>query len=121
MRLIDADNLARVFTKDPFKVWVANSIIKEIECEPTMDLPPARDSRHDLIKWISVNDVLPEPYKAVLGYTPYHNNIWAVTMHEDGRWYIWAPVSRLYDPDWDGQITYWMPMPEPPKEVDDAR
>jgi hypothetical protein len=66
--------------------------------------------------WISVKDRLPEMYKAVLGYAPYHNNVWAVTMRENGEWYIWSPVSRRYDPDFEGPITHWMPMPEPPKE-----
>ena len=66
--------------------------------------------------WISVKDRLPEMYKAVLGYAPYHNNVWAVTMRENGEWYIWSPVSRRYDPDFEGPITHWMPMPEPPEK-----
>lgn len=66
--------------------------------------------------WISVKERLPEMYKAVLGYAPYHKNVWAVTMRENGEWYIWSPLSRRYDPDFEGPITHWMPMPEPPKE-----
>lgn len=67
--------------------------------------------------WISVKDRLPETRHAVLVYTPHYKNIWAVSMHEDGNWYIWSPGSRvLLDPDWHGQITHWMPLPEPPKE-----
>ena len=68
-------------------------------------------------KWISVKDRLPETRHAVLVYTPYHKNIWAASMHEDGNWYIWSPGSRvLLDPDWHGPITHWMALPESPKE-----
>lgn len=67
--------------------------------------------------WISVKDRLPEMYKAVLGYAPYHNNIWAVTIHENGECYLWSWLRQIkrYDPDWEGPITHWMPLPEPPK------
>lgn len=67
--------------------------------------------------WISVKDRMPETRHAVLVYTPYHKNIWAASMHEDGNWYIWSPGSRvLLDPDWHGPITHWMPLPEPPEK-----
>lgn len=66
--------------------------------------------------WISVKDRLPEVRHAVLGYTPFYKNIWAVTMHEDGCWYFWYPGTSEYDQDWYGPITHWMPLPEPPKE-----
>lgn len=66
--------------------------------------------------WISVKDRMPESRHAVLVYTPHYKNIWAVSMHEDGNWYIWSPNGRvLLDPDWHGPITHWMPFPEPPK------
>lgn len=68
-------------------------------------------------EWVSVKDRLPGTRHAVLAYTPHHKNIWAVSMHEDGNWYIWSPGNRvLVDPDWYGPITHWMPLPEPPKE-----
>ena len=68
-------------------------------------------------QWVSVKDRLPETRHAVLVYTPHHKNIWAASMHEDGNWYIWTPGGRaLLDPDWYGPITYWMPLPEPPKK-----
>lgn len=68
-------------------------------------------------QWISVKDRLPETRHAVLVYTPYHKNIWAASMHEDGNWYIWSPCGREYlDSDWYGPITHWMPLPEPPEE-----
>lgn len=70
--------------------------------------------------WISVKDRLPEIRHAVLGYTPFHENIWAITLHEDGCWYFWHPGTSKYDPDWYGPITHWMPMPEKPKEEENA-
>ena len=69
----------------------------------------------DPTPWISVNDRLPEKRKAVLAYAPRYNNIWAVVLKDNG-WHIWAPVGSKYDPDWDGPITHWMPLPKPPEE-----
>lgn len=70
-------------------------------------------------EWISVKDRLPEVRHAVLGYAPFHKNIWAVTMHEDGCWYFWYPGTSKYDPDWYGPITHWMPLPST-EGLDDA-
>lgn len=67
-------------------------------------------------KWISVEDRLPEIRHAVLAYSPFHKHIWAVSMHEDGEWYYWIPSTEKYDPDWQGPITHWMPMPEIPDD-----
>ena len=67
-------------------------------------------------KWISVEDRLPEIRHAVLAYSPFHKNIWAVSMHEDREWHYWIPSTKKYDPDWEGPITHWMPMPEMPDE-----
>lgn len=104
MRLIDADAL---LNNTILNVFHAPYITKmDVQSAPTIS------------GWISVKDgTPPEMYKAVLGYAPYHNNIWAVTMRENGEWYIWSPQSKRYDPDWEGPITHWMPMPEPPEEV----
>lgn len=70
----------------------------------------------DPTPWISVNDRLPEKRKAVLAYAPRYNNIWTVVLKDNG-WHILAPVGSKYDPDWDGPITHWMPLPKPPEEV----
>jgi hypothetical protein len=71
-------------------------------------------------EWISVNDRLPEMHHVVLAFSPHHNNIWALSLHEDGFWYYWMDVTRRYDPLWMGPITRWMPLPEPPKEDNDG-
>lgn len=110
MRLIDADALVK--RTEEFKCdWN--------EKTAPYSLNHAYDSFIDIIDeqptvggWISVNDRLPELHIAVLGYAPYRKNIWAVTMHDDQSWYIWQPsLSKKYEPEWDGPITHWMPLP----------
>lgn len=68
-------------------------------------------------QWISVEDRMPELRKAVLVYAPLYKNIWAVTLHEDGNWYYWSPITRMYKPEFEGPITHWMQLPEPPEGV----
>lgn len=81
---------------------------------------PAKDTNVPS-EWIRVEERLPETRHAVLVYTPYHKNIWAASMHEDGNWYIWSPGGKvLLDPDWNGPITHWMPLPEPPEVKQDG-
>lgn len=82
-------------------------------------------------EWISVKDRLPEIYdkdpdwsKTVLFYTIQGH------MHSGYR-YKGKPQTSFYDDDWsapywldesenlsfeEDEVTYWMPMPEPPKE-----
>ena len=67
-------------------------------------------------KWIPVTERLPEVRNAVLCYSPHHKNIWALSLHEDGEWYYWIPMYQKYNPDFEGPITHWMPLPEHPKE-----
>ena len=66
--------------------------------------------------WIPVTERLPELRHAVLCYSPHHKNIWALSLHEDGEWYYWIPMYEKYNPDFEGPITHWMALPEPPKE-----
>lgn len=66
-------------------------------------------------KWIPVTERLPEVRHAVLCYSPYHSNIWALSLHEDGEWYYWIPKYEKYSPDFEGPVTHWMSLPEPPK------
>ena len=64
-------------------------------------------------KWISVEERLPKQYVSVLVYMS--DKYPGPTVHEgylmpDG---IWDAAHYLRNP---GEVTYWMPMPEPPKE-----
>ena len=99
MRLIDANALMEYCNNLKDKTIDANDIAR---------FPTA-------VGWISVKDRMPEIRRAVLGRSPQYNNIWAVTVHDDG-WYFWIPSHMKYEPDWYGPITHWMPIPEPPKE-----
>lgn len=57
-------------------------------------------------EWISVKDRLPEEKTRVLVFVP-HSSIKIDTDRIVGR--IWVR--------WNGHITHWMPLPEPPKEA----
>ncbi len=66
-----------------------------------------------MTEWISVKDGLPEPYVSVLCYMP--NEMPCTTVHEGfvtnkGIWH-----SNYYDRKPD-EVTYWMPLPQPPEE-----
>lgn len=62
-------------------------------------------------KWISVKDRLPEEGETVLCY--YESDLMGVCtrLHE-----IWEDSYGYWESD--DAITHWMPMPEPPKEVE---
>lgn len=65
-------------------------------------------------QWIPVSERLPEEYKAVLAYSAKFNNIWAVSLHRDGHWYIWHPYRNdKYEELVYGELIAWMPLPEP--------
>ena len=57
-------------------------------------------------EWISVKDRLPEEKTRVLVFVT-HSSIKIDTDRIVGR--IWVR--------WNGHITHWMPLPEPPKEA----
>jgi Protein of unknown function (DUF551). len=64
--------------------------------------------------WISVNDSTPRAFTSVLVYMP--SEAPCPTVHEgfisrDGDW-----MSHGFRRD-DGEVTHWMPMPEPTKEM----
>lgn len=66
-------------------------------------------------QWIPCSERLPEDNKAVLGYAPKYNNIWAVHMTANGEWMVWMPgVSTRYNEDFNGEIVKWMPLPPSP-------
>lgn len=62
-------------------------------------------------KWISVDERLPEEGETVLCY--YESDLMGVCtrLHE-----IWEDSYGYWESD--DAITHWMPMPEPPKEVE---
>lgn len=68
-------------------------------------------------EWISVDDSLPEP------------NVNVLTIDEDNyqETAILYPASMILTYTWrrtglehmKGEVTHWMPLPEPPKDQDD--
>lgn len=64
-----------------------------------------------MVSWVSVNDLIPEAFESVLLYMP--NEAPLPTVHEgyyaNGDWYWYA--GKLDK----GEVTYWAPMPEGPK------
>lgn len=68
------------------------------------------------MRWISVDDMLPEVGVRVLAYSTY--GIYPMMLGEIRSRQYW------YDDDWDvyrsEEVTHWMPLPKPPKEVEDA-
>jgi len=114
MRLIDADALTKEIEDFNCKDCNHYNYVRCRAC-PIDDAVTYIDEAPTVGEWVSVNDRLPEKRKAVLAYAPRYNNIWAVVLIDNG-WNIWAPVGTKYDPDWDGPITHWMPLPEPPEE-----
>lgn len=79
--------------------WDTIGVLELIYRQPSVD--PHKHGR-----WISVKDRLPEEKTRVLVFVP-HSSIKIDTDRIVGR--IWVR--------WNGHITYWMPLPEPPKEA----
>lgn len=73
--------------------------------------------------WISIKDRWPEPKQDVLAILDSHNDSYSGSMrvlrfspfdYLDGH----GPYPEFSMPGFGGlTITYWMPLPEPPKEV----
>lgn len=77
---------------------------------------PGEVANHPEPQWIPVERGLPEPRTAVLGYAPKYGNIFAVYYDSVYGWHIWSPTRDEYFPNSQGEITAWMPLPEPYKE-----
>ena len=64
-------------------------------------------------EWISVDDRLPEYFKAVLIYCPTDKNVYEVYLETHGLWRFFDySAGKIIDEP----VTHWMPIPEPPKE-----
>ena len=63
-------------------------------------------------RWISVKDRLPEPGERVLVCI---GAVFEAFIDDAGKWqrYYSAPLNEVL-----GEPTHWMPLPEPPKEVE---
>ncbi len=79
-----------------------------IKNAPTLDVAPAIDVGP---KWISVKDKLPERYKRVL--VAFKNGMVTISMRTFEQYT--GVFGFLFESNY-GPATYWMPLPEPPKE-----
>ena len=108
MRLIDADALMEELERevelaDDWKT--AHEIANCVKYAPTVS------------GWISVKDRKPEASGIYLTWCTYHDikrGFYRLSEYcaENGGWYDW--ISRDYG---ESYVRYWMPLPEPPKEV----
>jgi hypothetical protein len=60
------------------------------------------------MKWINVNDILPEVDENVLYYSKKNNEVWLASIDSSGIW--WVDEFGKFD-----EIDFWMPLPKPPK------
>ena len=65
-------------------------------------------------EWISVTEMLPEPFVSVLAFIPSEEHL--PTVHESyiaehSAWVCILTAERYKT----GEVTHWMPMPKPPK------
>ena len=59
-------------------------------------------------RWIPVEERLPEPHHHVIGWQPGFARTAEVWIGSSGQW-----IGGDFEPA--GDITHWMPLPEPPK------
>ena len=69
-------------------------------------------------KWISVKDRLPEVYGTYLTFTQCPKGNWIETNIYEHREERWEHDCGYHTEDVTDWITHWMPLPEPPKEVE---
>ena len=108
MRSIDADALINYCNNQKDKTIDANDIARF----PTTS------------GWISVNDRLPDTYKAVITYDKYNGiketGLLKASPYVSGvkeNWVLRASPCISWSQGF--HVTHWMPMPEPPKEVEE--
>lgn len=64
-------------------------------------------------EWISVKDRLPKPYERVLTYRKDYAIDTETYKGKFGKNIMWSWDVEAMTP-----VTHWMPLPEPPKEVE---
>lgn len=112
MRLIDADVIV-----EEICMGQCRRHHKDCDCDCEMVSPITNAQRIDVepvMKWISVKDRLPEDeYEClVIDKSGYYWIGWF--KGDEERWVIDGTICG------DGYVTHWIPLPEPPKEDNDA-
>lgn len=79
--------------------YVVKNIREAVEQLPAADVNPVR--------WIAVEEQLPETYKLVLALTESGHHVLAALYENFGAWFeLWAGTKV--------NVTHWMSLPEPP-------
>ena len=105
MRPIDADALKEKFDDDGHLSYYIEQYIDESQ---TIDVVPAEQG-----KWISVKDRLPQRWKRVLvAAGDFAVDVYEAYIDSKGEWMRFNSPIRADI----GYPTYWIPLPEPPKE-----
>lgn len=114
MRMIDADalqikiaSLSRLARSDAQKSLMGR-VLYIIDQMPTITMP----------QWISVEDRLPEKREEVLIYLPEYDSVETASLFTIPSLNLkeWTQDEDAFVFD---EVSHWMPLPEPPKEVRD--
>ena len=139
MRMIDADKLVdMLYDSEYTTLCPLDEVCGVIDACPTAEFAPVQNGElRDAAErdWISVEDRLPEEHESIFAKA-YGTKHWADGMFrtisadvlacvafDDGR--KTTMTLRTHDGAWAlssihrGHVTHWMPLPEPPKEVEE--
>lgn len=116
---VTKDNLYRVISRIKYKPDIVvdnttcNIIIEAIYAMPKADIQP--------VKWISVDDRLPETDERVFVYIPRPDNHYNIEIayiseeNDDYLYWVLRDKSQFYSTRFH-YISHWMPLPEPPQD-----
>jgi hypothetical protein len=116
-RLVDADKLTVKMKTRKWMIGRASDPDCLVFDAPT--IVPAEEGR-TMADWISVKDRLPEIWVKVLSFQPTfdedcHGMIRGAVYIGNGKWRETEHHEMMELP-----VTHWLPLPEPPKEVEDG-
>lgn len=95
--------------EDKLKINMERQWPEPKDGEPRLHIKEPGNSPVTPDGWIPVSERMPEPYEYVL-VTDGFDGCEVMRVNTDG---YWGPAKSLYP----GGITHWMPLPEPPQEV----
>lgn len=130
MRLIDADVISFPYSEDAgteeqIMDWIEECGLSDEEDKAKMLCWKVIEGFRNVVKtaptipapqWISVEDRLPEEQKEVLIYLPEYDSVEMASLFTIPSMNLreWAQNEDAFMFD---EVSYWMPLPEPPKEV----
>ena len=91
--------------EEEFSVANVNILFYRLRNCPLIEVPS---------RWISVKERLPENNTRVIGFMAW--KAMTAVERQNNKWYSIDHLESLPDE----AVTHWMPLPEPPKEVDNG-